>query len=148
MPAKANTETAPTKTKTFDVPWSGTGDEIVEPGIGRGFVEWKKHGEQIRGVFLHKWQSRAMKSPAITLELTEKPKVRVIHTQGTGKSKTLRCKEGELVNVSMGYDLDRKLTADLEGAEVGLFYAGDQETPKGTMRVFKVYAFKPDALPF
>ena len=40
------------------------------------------------------------------------------------------------------------VASDLEGKEVGLFYSGDQVTPKGSMRVFKVYHFDQPELPF
>ncbi len=133
---------------TPEVPWADAGREVVEPGIGEGFVEWGKHGDALRGILLHKWQSRSMKAPAVTIELTEKPKVRIVNTQGGGRAKTVKCKKGDLVNVSLSYDLTRKLTPDLEGCEVGLWYLKDQETPKGSMRVFRVFHFESPELPF
>ena len=138
----------PRKKREPQVPWSEGGTEIIEPGIGQGFVEWNKHGDSLRGKLLHRWQSRAMKSPAVTIELTEAPNVTVINTEGSGSRKVIKCTLGDLVNVSLSYDLSRKLTADLEGSEVGLFYQGDQVTPKGSMRVFKVYHFEQAELPF
>ena len=138
----------PRKKRELSVPWAQEGNEIVEPGIGQGFVEWNGHGESIRGKLLHRWQSRAMKAPAVTLELTEAPGVKIINTEDGGPPKQLNCSPGDLVNVSLSYDLDRKLSPDLEGSEVGLFYSGDQPTPKGSMRVFKVYHFAQAELPF
>ncbi len=129
-------------------PWDVEGNEIVEPGIGKGFAEWNKHGDALRGTLLHRWQSRAMKSPAVTIELTEDPGVKIVNTEGRGPPKPITCKTGDLVNVSLSYDLDRKLGKDLEGYEVGLFYSGDQPTSKGSMRVFKVYCFGQAELPF
>ena len=138
----------PRKPKVPKMPWDSEGTEIVEPGIGTGFVEWNFHGETVRGRFLHRWQSRAMKAPAVTIELTEAPDVRVVNTEGKGEPKALTLAKGDLVNVSLLYDLSRKLTPDMEGSEVGLFYSGDQPTPKGSMRVFKVYHFEQAEPPF
>ncbi len=148
MAPKKKVTRKPRKSRTPQVPWSGEGNEVVEPGIGQGFVEWMGHGDSIRGKLLHRWQSRAMKSPAVTIELTEAPNVRIINTEGTGPQKLLDCTSGDLVNVSLSYDLSRKLTRDLEGSEVGLYYSGDQNTPKGVMRVFKVFHFEQAELPF
>lgn len=148
MAEKEKKTRKPRKPRAPSVPWDSEGSEIVEPGIGQGFVEWGKYGESLRGKLLHRWQSRAMKAPAVTIELTEAPGVKIINTEDDGVPRTLKCTPGDLVNVSLSYDLDRKLTRDLEGSEVGLFYSGDQPTPKGVMRVFKVYHFEQAELPF
>lgn len=148
MAAKEKKARKPRTPKAPSVPWANEGNEVVEPGIGQGFVEWSKHGESLRGKLLHRWQSRAMKSPAVTIELTEAPGVRIVNTEGGGAISYLTLVPGDLVNVSLSYDLSRKLTPDLEGSEVGLYYASDQPTPKGVMRVFKVYHFEQAELPF
>ena len=148
MAKKEATARKPRKPRAPTNPWDTEGTEIVEPGIGQGFAEWNKHGDSLRGTLLHRWQSRAMKSPAVTIKLTEDPGVRIVNTEGRGAPKAITCKTGDLVNVSLSYDLDRKLGKDLEGSEVGLFYSGDQPTPKGSMRVFKVYHFGQAELPF
>jgi len=148
MAKKEATARKPRKPRAAKVPWDTEGNEIVEPGIGKGFAEWTEHGEMLRGTLLHHWQSRAMKSPAVTIKLSETPTVRVVNTEGRGAPKRITLSEGDLVNVSLSYDLTRKLTQDMEGSEVGLIYSGDQPTPKGSMRVFKVYRFGQAELPF
>lgn len=134
--------------KVPDVPWGETGDEVIEPGIGKGFVAWESHGEFIRGTLLRRWRSRAMRSPAVTIELTEAPTVPIYNTEDGGDPKLMTCVPGEKVNVSLSFDLANKLTPDLEGQEIGLYYAGDQPTPKGSMRVFRVFRFEESQLPF
>lgn len=134
--------------KVPDVPWGDTGDEIIEAGIGKGFVKWESFGEFIRGKLLRRWRSRSMRSPAVTIELTEVPRVPIYNTEDRGAPKLMTCVPGEKVNVSLSFDLDQKLTLDLEGQEIGLYYAGDQSTPKGSMRVFRVFRFEPDQRSF
>ena len=135
----------PTATPT--VPWADTeGSEVTEPGIGVGFASFEQPGQYLRGKLLRRWKSRRMRSPAVTIELTDDAGVTVVNTED-GKETVVEVSKGDKVNVSLTFDLDRKLTADLEGEEVGLFYDHDQATPKGSMRVFKVYHFGAD-LPF
>lgn len=136
------------KPKTPDVPWGDSNSEIIEPGIGLGFVAWDKHGDSIRGKLLHRWRSRSMRSAAVTIELTEAPNVPIHNTIEGDDPKPMTCVPGEKVNVSLGYDLERKLREDLEGEEIGLYYAGDQPTPKGSMRIFRVFTFGQTDLPF
>lgn len=134
--------------KQPSVPWGETGNEVVEAGIGLGFVKWEEPGDSLRGKLLHRWKSRSMRSPAVTVELTEAPTVAIYHTDGESEPELMTCVPGEKVNVSLSFDLERKLTRDLEGEEIGLYYAGDQPTPKGTMRVFRVFTFGQADLPF
>lgn len=129
------------KPKQPEVPWGDSGDEIVEPGIGVGFVQWEGHGESIRGKLLPRWRSRSMRSPAVTIELTEVPTVPIYNTEDGGEPIVMTCTPGDKVNVSLSHDLDRKLTRNLEGHEVGVLYVGDQAVPKGSMRVFRVFTF-------
>lgn len=136
------------KPKVLESPWGNSGDEIIEPGIGLGFVQWEEPGEAIRGKLLPRWRSRTMRSAAVAIELTEVPTVPIFHTEGDGEPELMACNPGDKVNVSLLHDLDRKLTANLEGKEIGIQYTGDQPTPKGAMRVFRVFHFADDQLPF
>lgn len=136
------------KPKQPDVPWADAGNEIVEPGIGLGFVQWENPGESIRGKLLPRWRSKSMRSAAVAIELTEVPNVPVYHTEDGSKPERLDVGLGDKVNFSLSYDLSRKLTPNLEGREIGVYYQGDQVTPKGNMRVFKVFTFEDDQLPF
>ncbi len=130
-----------------DSPWSDGGEEVIEPGIGEGFVHWEKVGNALRGVLLKRWQSRSMKSPAVTIELSEEPDVDIYETSGD-EPVAVECGPGVKVNMSLTFDLDRKLTADLEGQEIGILYSGDQSTAKGAMRLFRVFVFAESGLPF
>lgn len=134
--------------KAPEVPWGETGDEVQEAGIGLGFVQWDKHGESLRGMLLNRWRSGKMRSPAVTIELTEIPTVPIYHTDGSDEPQLMTPKAGEKVNVSLSFDLDRKLTRGMEGEEVGIMYSADQPTPKGSMRVFRVFTFGQGELPF
>lgn len=136
------------KPKQPDVPWADSTDEITEPGIGLGFVQWESPGDSLRGKLLPRWRSKSMRSGAVAIELTEVPNVDILHTEGGGTPKKLDVGPGDKVNVTLSYDLSRKLTPNLEGREIGLYYQGDQDTPKGSMRVFRVFTFEPDQLPF
>lgn len=131
-----------------EVPWGDQTKEIVEAGIGQGFAAWEHVGVSLRGRLLHRWRAKTMRSPAVTFELTEAPTVPIYNTEGDGEPEPMTCVPGDKVNVSLSYDLDRKLTRDLEGEEIGVFYAGDQPTPKGSMRVFRVFVFGQSDLPF
>lgn len=134
--------------KPAEIPWGDHGDEIIEPGIGKGFVQWESHGEHLRGKLLRRWRSRSMRSPAVTFELTDAPTVPIYNTEGDGPPEVMTCVPGDKVNVSLSHDLERKLGENLEGEEIGVFYAGDQPTPKGSMRVFRVFTFGQTDLPF
>lgn len=140
--AKRKTKTPP------EVPWQDTDREVTEPGIGIGFVAWSELGQALRGTLLRRWRSSKMRSPAVTVELTEVPTVPIFNTEGEGEPEQVECEVGDKINVSLTHDLDRKLTRDLEGDEIGVYYEGDQPTPKGSMRIFKVFVFAQDDLPF
>lgn len=122
-------------------PWADSGDEIIEPGIGIGFVDWDALGENLRGVLGRRWRSKAMRSPAITIELTEAPNVGIFNTQGSSIPVAVDADVGDKVNMSLTHDLERKLTDDLEGEEVGIQYVSDLPTRSGSMRVFRVVRF-------
>lgn len=134
--------------KPPEIPWGYYGDEVIEPGIGVGFVQWDKHGEAIRGTLGRRWRSRSMRSPAVTIDLIEPPTVAIYNSQDGEEPVLMTCVSGDKVNMSISYDLDRKLSENLEGEEVGVLYHGDQKTPKGTMRVFRVFTFGQGDLPF
>lgn len=146
--AKSRKKTAKASRSTgVELPWDDQGEEITEPGIGIGFVQWSAPGEHFRGIVKRRWQSRRMKAPALTVELTEAPHVAVINTEGD-KVEEIDAGAGDTINVSLTHDLDRKLGPDMEGEEVGVLYTGDTPTPRGAMRVYRVVHFDQNSLPF
>lgn len=128
--------------------WATEGTEIRGDEIGKGFVRWSQKGESIRGRLIRTWQTGAMETPAVVLELTEEPKVAVEDSTGDGAAKALKPKPGDLVNMSLGYDLGSKLAEYPKGLEVGIVYVADVPTKTHTMRRFKVYNFSQEKLPF
>lgn len=128
--------------------WQNEGREIQTGQIGKGFVRWEHPGELLRGVIISKWQTGSMPTPAVTMKLSEKPTVAVLDTSDEGVETALDCLAGDLVNVGLGFDLNRKLEKAPVGLEIGIEYTGEIETARNPMRTFKVYAFNQESIDF
>lgn len=126
----------PDTTPAPATPWGDAHEEVEDVGIGTGFARWSKIGQHIRGVFIRPFKGGKMNRPAAIIRLTERPGVDI-----EDHGDLIEAGAGDLVNVGINRDLERKLTTDLQGVEVGIMYECDIETRKGTMRGFKVVTF-------
>lgn len=121
--------------------WPDEGKKIEGDIIGRGFVQWGAPGEHVRGVFLRRWQTPTMQSEAAVIRLTEIPDVHVLDTTDRGETVELELKIGDVVNVSLGFDLESKMGKLPGNIEIGIVYERDIETQRHTMRQFSLYHF-------
>lgn len=128
--------------------WEDEGREVIGDIIGKGFVQWEKPGDLIRGTIIRKWQTKSMETPALVLELTTHCAVPVVDSTDKENPVVLSPQVGDFVNLGLGYDLGSKLGEAPPGLEIGVIYAGDVETAAHTMRRFKVFHFKQQELPF
>ena len=139
----------PTQQEQLELPvdWArAPHQEVASHGIGEGFVLFEQPGQHLRGTLRTFFPTRH--GLAVAIELEQPPTAPVYQTDENGERNALKVGGGDIVNLSLsGVDLKRKLPTSMVDAEVGVFYANNQETKAGAMKIFRVVVFGDD-LPF